>query len=174
MFPLNWSIPFIRKNGSRTNLGNILGDVEKKRVLVDIENVTVNADGVKTYKELLNAVYTAYKNAITSGDPDNNYLAVALRVSSSYLAVSNSIPMRTIYVPKSPPSGVISFSTTLLNTSQERNRTLYTYITSDGSNTVYTQTDITSDGYTFTNLSDTVPGSGTVIALYYKVYKTVG
>lgn len=27
MFPLNWNIPFIRKNGSRTTLGAITGDV---------------------------------------------------------------------------------------------------------------------------------------------------
>lgn len=27
MFPLNWNIPFIRKNGSRTTLGAITGDI---------------------------------------------------------------------------------------------------------------------------------------------------
>lgn len=44
MFPLNWNIPFIRKNGSRTTLGAITGDIAG--IEEDIMELTDKTDGL--------------------------------------------------------------------------------------------------------------------------------
>ena len=57
MFPLNWNIPFIRKNGSRTTLGAITGDIAgiegdvaelKNRLPLLIDNGLVPTNSSKT------------------------------------------------------------------------------------------------------------------------------
>lgn len=44
MFPLNWNIPFIRKNGSRTTLGAITGDIAG--IEEDVSEITEKTDGL--------------------------------------------------------------------------------------------------------------------------------
>lgn len=44
MFPLNWNIPFIRKNGSRTTLGAITGDIAG--IEDNVEELTGRVEGL--------------------------------------------------------------------------------------------------------------------------------
>lgn len=44
MFPLNWNIPFIRKNGSRTTLGAIIGDIAG--IEEDIDTLQSDVSGI--------------------------------------------------------------------------------------------------------------------------------
>lgn len=50
MFPLNWNIPFIRKNGSRTTLGAITGDIAG--IEEDVDGLTKNKVSWDDFSEI--------------------------------------------------------------------------------------------------------------------------
>lgn len=93
MFPLNWNIPFIKKNGSRTTLGAITGDIA----------------GIETDIAALNASVNGKLNVIKENNPTWHHTAkITCNLNSAGLAYlftnaglvllttsSNTIGMRT-------------------------------------------------------------------------------
>lgn len=69
MFPLNWNIPFINKNGSRTTLGQITGDVAGiESDISAINNALTNVEDSLSHRNLL----------------DNGWFTINQRGQSSY------------------------------------------------------------------------------------------
>lgn len=63
MFPLNWNIPFIRKNGSRTTLGAITGDIAGiENDIAGIEDDIAGIEEEGTTKVIENAITSTVGN----------------------------------------------------------------------------------------------------------------
>lgn len=79
MFPLNWNIPFIKKNGSRTTLGAITGDIAG--IEKDVEDLTAQTSalwetiGQNGAKNLFDpdAITQTYKNVTYTRNVDKTY-----------------------------------------------------------------------------------------------------
>lgn len=61
MFPLNWNIPFIKKNGSRTTLGAITGDIAG--IEEDVADLTESVDNAEENIASLTSELNYHKGA---------------------------------------------------------------------------------------------------------------
>lgn len=121
MFPLNWNIPFIRKNGSRTTLGAITGDIAG--IEEDVAGLTEDSDLVKANlfpqgKRSSLSIYCAYDGYTDSfsasvGITKTTTLEALLRKICNTQQESGEILIATNY--DSPETNTPAFLATICN-----------------------------------------------------------
>ena len=132
------------------------------------QNVSVTADGVKTFKELIGDLASAYLNALQSMAKGELAEAVGVRLNESIGWAFCTSEYK--YAARNAASVSLNFLSANASATSSAEIKSATVHTTEGSRYLGKYNIVTQ---TFTDYLSTVPASGTTLSLKYNIYRQV-